>query len=73
MTLPSGPIVVPRLLSTNSPLTCSVLMSTVSTRDGGIEAQCKPVNTIIRMSSAMMAITMYAQRRSAATDTASDP
>ena len=40
--------------STNSPDMCSVRGSMVSTRDGGIAAQCRPVNTIIATSSAMM-------------------
>ena len=66
VTLPSAPTLVPRLLSTNSPFRCSVLTSTVSTRDGGIADQCRPVKTIIATSSAMMAMTTQAQRRSAA-------
>src|SRR6478752_2669869 len=66
VTLPSAPTLVPRLLSTNSPFRCNVLTSTVSTRDGGIAAQCRPVKTIITTSSAMMATTTHAQRRSAA-------
>ena len=45
---------MPRLLSTNSPEMCSVRGSMVSTRDGGIDAQCRPVKTIIATSSAMM-------------------
>jgi len=47
------------------------LTSTVSTRDGGIEAQCSPVTTIIKTIKAMMAATTSAQRRSAATATPS--
>ena len=47
MTLPSASSVVPRLLSTNSPERCSVFTSMVSTREGGMAAQCRPVTTII--------------------------
>ena len=47
MTDPSACRAVPRLLSMNSPDTCSVVGSMVSTRDGGIIAQCRPVNTTI--------------------------
>ena len=72
MTLPSAPSVVPRLFSTNSPEMCSLRGSMVSTRDGGIDAQCSPVNTIVATSIAMMSMTMMAQRRSAASATATE-
>src|SRR5262249_24831839 len=48
------------------------LASTVSTRDGGIDAQCSPVATIITTITAMIAPTIHAQRRSAATATSSE-
>src|SRR5436190_2487070 len=66
VTLPSAPTLVPRLLSTNSPFRCSVLTSTVSTREGGIADQCRPVTTIMATSSTAMPMTIQAQRRSAA-------
>ena len=56
-TLPSAPTLVPRLPSTNSPLRCSVRGSIVSTRDGGIAAQCRPVTTITTTSEPMTSAT----------------
>src|SRR6185436_5195665 len=45
----------------------------VSTREGGIDAHFKPVNTITATSRTKMAPTMIAQRRSAAAATACEP
>ena len=46
--------------------------SIVSTREGGIAAQWSPVTTIVRTMNTMMIPTTIAQRRSAATATASE-
>jgi hypothetical protein len=71
ITLPSALSAVPRFDSTNSPDTCSVRGSIVSTREGGIDAQWMPVTIIIKTRTAMMIPTTIAQRRSAATATCS--
>jgi len=48
VTRPSGPTVVPRLCSANSPDRCNVLGSIRSTLLGGLISRVKAVNTIVR-------------------------
>ena len=71
MTLPSGVDASCRGCSRRTRPRCAACAGrSVSTRDGGIAAQCSPVNTIIATSSTMMTPTTIAQRRSAAAATA---
>ena len=64
VTLPSGPTVVPRLCSANSPDRCNVLGSIRSTLLGGLMSLVSAVNTIMLSVAAMSTPTPNAHSNS---------
>src|SRR5580704_228777 len=64
VTEPSASTALPRLLSINSPLTLSVSGRIVSTREGGIIAQWRPVKITIATSTLTMITITVAHLRS---------